>query len=366
MSRVQRDREVGNWVVESKEGGIYLPQVDLWMDPKRPQKRAVVTHAHYDHLAGHREILASPGTARLLRVRVPKRTKIQAVPFGVPFCLGKGASFTLRPAGHILGSAMVWVKRRFGKKETQLLYTGDFKLRGGKTSEKCQPKRADVLVMETTFGRPEYRFPSEEKVVAEMIDFCRKAMKEGKVPVLLGYSLGKSQEILQRLGTVGFPILMDSAGHRMCEVYRELGQALPPASRLGKITEEKVRGHLLIVPPSMVRRKGLEVLKNRKVGVVTGWALDRSAIYRYGCDEAFALSDHADYGELIEMVEKVKPKEIRTVHGYAQEFAMDLQERGWRAWALAGETQLVLPLGGFGMGKEGKRKSRQRGVNLGL
>jgi Cft2 family RNA processing exonuclease len=113
----------------------------------------------------------------------------------------------------------------------------------------------------------------------------------------------------------------------------------------------------------MVRRKGLEVLKNRRVGVVTGWALDRSAIYRYGCDEAFALSDHADYGELIEMVEKVKPKEIRTVHGYAQEFAMDLQERGWKAWALAGETQLVLPLGGLGTGEEAKGKSRRRRIN---
>jgi len=42
---------------------------------------------------------------------------------------------------------------------------------------------------------------------------------------------------------------------------------------------------------------------------------------------------------------------------------MDLQERGWRAWALAGDTQLVLPLGGIGTGKEAKRKSRRRGIN---
>ena len=363
MSRVHGTGEGGGWEVEAREGGIYLPQVGLWMDPKKPQDRAVVTHAHYDHLAGHREILTSPATARLLRVRLPKRTKIRAVPFGEPLSLGRGASFTLLPAGHILGSAMVWVRRREGRRETRLLYTGDFKLRGGRTSERCEPKRADVLVMETTFGRPEYRFPPEKKVVAEMIHFCRKAGREGKVPVLLGYSLGKSQEILQHMGSAGFPILMDAAGHRMSEVYRELGQALPPAGRLGKITEEKVRGHLLIVPPSMARKKGLEVLRNRRVGVVTGWALDRGAIYRYGCDEAFALSDHADYGELIEMVEKVKPREIRTVHGYAQEFAMDLQERGWRAWALAGETQMVLPLGGMGTGEGEKRKSRRKGIS---
>ena len=89
------------WEVEARERGIYLPQVDLWMDPQRPQRRAVVTHAHYDHLAGHDEILASPATARLLRVRVPKRTKIREIPFGKPVALGKGPSLTLFPAGHI-------------------------------------------------------------------------------------------------------------------------------------------------------------------------------------------------------------------------------------------------------------------------
>jgi Cft2 family RNA processing exonuclease len=345
------------WEVEARERGIYLPQVDLWMDPQRPQKRAVVTHAHYDHLAGHDEILASPATARLLRVRVPKRTKIREIPFGKAIALGKSASLTLLHAGHILGSAMVWVKRKVGSRETRLLYTGDFKLRGGTTAESCQPKQADVLVMETTFGRPAYRFPPEDKVVGEIVSFCRSALKEGKVPILLGYSLGKSQEILHRIGSAGFPILIHAAGHRMCEVYRELGQSLPPAGKLGKINEEKVRGHVLIVPPSVARGKEVKALESRKLAVVTGWALDRGVIYRYGCDEAFALSDHADYGELIEMVERVKPKEVRTVHGFSKEFAMDLQEKGYRAWALEGETQMVLPLG-FDGGKTKRKMGR--------
>jgi DNA ligase-1 len=212
--------------------------------------------------------------------------------------------------------------------------------------------------METTFGRPEYLFPSEDKVVGEIVSFCRNALKEAKVPILLGYSLGKSQEILHRIGSAGFSVLIHATGHRMCEVYRELGQSLPPAGKLGKISEEKVRGHVLIVPPSVARGREVKALESRKVAVVTGWALDRGVIYRYGCDEAFALSDHADYGELIEMVEKVKPKEIRTVHGFSKEFAMDLQERGYRAWALEGETQMVLPLG-LGGGNT-KRKTVRR------
>ena len=36
---------------------------------------------------------------------------------------------------------------------------------------------------------------------------------------------------------------------------------------------------------------------------------------------------------------------------------MDLQERGWRAWALAGATQMMLP---FGV-EEGEGRDRKKG-----
>ena len=36
-------------------------------------------------------------------------------------------------------------------------------------------------------------------------------------------------------------------------------------------------------------------IKNRRTAVLPGWALDPGAIYRYQCDAAFPLTDHADY-----------------------------------------------------------------------
>ena len=72
--------------------------------------------------------------------------------------------------------------------------------------------------------------------------------------------------------------------------------------------------------------------------------MEKGAIYRYGCDAAFPLSDHADYEELWEMVKLVQPKQVRTLHGFAREFAMDLQQKGIEAWALTGDTQMVLPI----------------------
>ncbi len=76
----------------------------------------------------------------------------------------------------------------------------------------------------------------------------------------------------------------------------------------------------------------------------TGWAVESSAKFRYGCAAAFPLSDHADYDELLRAVELVQPKRVLTVHGFAAEFAADLRRRGVEAWALAQENQMELRL----------------------
>ena len=57
--------------------------------------------------------------------------------------------------------------------------------------------------METTFGLPRYRFPPAEQVIDQIIAFCRETIDDGGVPVLLGYSLGKAQEILCSLDGAG-------------------------------------------------------------------------------------------------------------------------------------------------------------------
>jgi len=339
MPKVPRSTD---WVIEPRERGLFLPQVNLWMDPQRPQKRALVSHAHFDHLAPHEEILASPPTARLLKARTPKGTKIREIPFGQTFPLGNGAVLKLTPAGHILGSAMAWVERTKPRR-TSLLYTGDFKLREGGSSEGCRPLKADVLVMETTYGLPRYLFPPSQKVMEDILAFCRGAVDDGEVPVLLGYSLGKSQELLAGLANAGLPILLHPSVHRMTEIYRELGVKFPE-TQVWKKAGKKPEKAVVIFPPQAAHSVQLRGIAHRRVAAVTGWALAPGANYRLGCDVAFPLSDHADHAELKEMVKKVSPREIRTLHGFAAEFAAELREEGWDAWPVAGDTQLSLSL----------------------
>ena len=328
-----------SWDVQMRGGSIYLPQVDLWCDARKPTDACFVSHAHFDHLAKHRRVITSEGTRRLMAERLPGEREEIVLPFGKTYALNAETELRLHPAGHIFGSAMLELRR---EGET-FLYTGDFKLRPGQSAERCAPPRADVLVMETTFGLPRYVFPPTEQVQAGIIDFCRTAIKERAVPVLFGYSLGKSQEILSCLAEAQLPVMLHPQTQKMTRVYEELGQTFP-AYRAFALTE--VAGHVVVCPPQAKHSAWLQKIVRRRTAMITGWAIDPGAVYRFQCDAAFPLSDHADYDDLLRFVELVQPKRVFTVHGYVEEFARTLRERGVEAWALGVDNQLEMSLPG--------------------
>src|SRR6202011_412713 len=102
-----------------------------------------------------------------------------------------------------------------------------------------------------------------------------------------------------------------------------------------------------ICPPSANRSRMLENIPRKRVAMISGWAVEPNAIYRYQVDAAFPLSDHADYNDLVRYVDLAQPKRVLTLHGFAAEFARDLRDRGIEAWALTKENQLELTLGAF-------------------
>jgi len=186
-------------------GGVHLPGLSLWLDPHEPQygpDRVFVSHAHSDHIGLHREVILSEVTARLMQARLSGQRLEQILAFREPKTFvtdGLPYKITLLPAGHIFGSAMAWIEAE----GHTLLYTGDFKLRHSLSAEPCEPRPADILIMETTYGRPVYRFPPTAEVLNGVVQFCREALDNDEIPVLLGYSLGKSQELLRGLSNAG-------------------------------------------------------------------------------------------------------------------------------------------------------------------
>src|SRR6266480_3955006 len=101
--------------------------------------------------------------------------------------------------------------------------------------------------METTFGLPRYRFPPTQQVINEIVAFCRETIESAQVPVLLGYSLGKAQEILCSLDGAGLTPMLHGSVYQMTRIYEQFGQSFCKYVRYHK---NEVAGKVLICPPS--------------------------------------------------------------------------------------------------------------------
>jgi Cft2 family RNA processing exonuclease len=325
------------WEINFKHG-IHLPQIGWSLDATRRAERSFVSHAHSDHMARHAEVLCTRATARLMRARLPSKQRTEHIlPFGHPEQLTADCTVTLHPAGHIYGSAQILLEHA---EHGTLLYTGDFKLLPSHAAETCATPRADTLIMETTFGLPRYVFPPAAEIVANLIAFCRDTLAAGATPVLLCYSLGKSQEVLRALAASGLPIMLQSETHRLTRICAQLGLDFPPHVEFDPATHA---GHVVICPPHSPGL--LKRIPAARTAAVTGWALDHRSFHGSHHAASFPLSDHADFPSLLRFVELVQPKRVLTLHGFAKEFAATLRERGIAATPIGEPLQCELSLG---------------------
>jgi len=308
------------------DNGLILTKARLAIDFRRRQPRAFISHAHTDHMARHEYALCTPQTSSLYQMRLGRRPT-KTMEYGSQLEWG-GLLLTAYPAGHCLGSALL--KAEDG--ESSLLYTGDFKLTPSATAEPAELPRAEILIMESTFGDPAYRFPPRETVIEQLCELVRQALASGGTPVVEAYALGKAQEVTRILAGAGFAVLQHRLIQPISAVYESFG--VVPGHR-GVIPQCPEPGHVLVVPPGIGRSKGW---RGEVRIAVTGWAIDERAKHRLGVDHAVPLSDHADYGELIEAVERVGPRRIYCTHG-PESFVDRLRDLGHDARLLGRPDQ---------------------------
>lgn len=311
------------------ENGLKLTRADLAVDFRRRQPRAFISHAHSDHIARHEFALCTPETAALYQHRLGKRQTLE-MRYRRPIEWG-GLRLTVFPAGHCLGSAMLLAEDG----EQSLLYTGDFKLGESATAERAELPHADILVIESTFGHPDYRLPPRGETLERLYALVRETIAAGATPVIQAYSLGKGQEVTRLLTGQGIPVLQHRDVYAVSKVYESCGVEL---GEYEKYTGRPKPGWAVVVPPTAGPQESL----GRQVRIaVTGWAVDQRAKYRFAVDHAIPLSDHADYDELFEAVERVAPRVIYCTHG-PESFVQRLREAGHDAHPLGRASQKSL------------------------
>lgn len=301
--------------------GLKLTAADLAIDIRRRQPRGFISHAHADHMARHQLALCTPQTARLYHLRLGVRPVLE-LPYRRPVDWA-GLRLTTYPAGHCLGSAMLLADDG----QQSLLYTGDFKLGESATAERAELPRADILVIESTYGRPEYRLIPRAAAVAQLVEVVTATLRAGQTPVVHAYALGKSQEVTRLLTDAGIPVLQHPSIYEVSRVYEACGVSL---GRHAVYPGRPLEGHAIVVPPFMHRAAVLRGIRQPVTIAVTGWAAAAGTRARLGVDHAIPLSDHADYDELIEAVERVEAREVYCTHG-PESFVDRLRERGINA-----------------------------------
>ncbi|HLG36949.1 MAG TPA: hypothetical protein VI338_02340 [Nitrososphaera sp.] len=315
--------------VKLGQSGIMVQQNDtmIALDPSHPVDcdYTFVSHAHIDHLhkRGRKKIstqvLASKETALIAQTRG----------YEIAGAAQEYEGFQLVDTGHILGSRGLLIG-------DDVYYTGDISMRERAFMKPAKMPRASTLIIESTFGRPEYIFPplsevthNTNKIISEMYDL-------GIPVILMGYTLGKAQ-LLTKLFSHWDLIIYDSVA-KINSIYSELGVKLSrgithnEARRQGLLSRN--RPWVMVAPLMSERNEFVREMKD-KYGAVTigftGWAIGSRYRYMMGLDYVMPLSDHCDYKELVAAVKQCRPDKVYTFHGFAKEFAGALREIGFDA-----------------------------------
>lgn len=318
----------GEPLLRLTSAGLYCSRGGFHIDPWSPVARAVVTHAHGDHaVKGSRQYLAAESGKLILQHRMGPRAQIQAVPFGETLDLD-GVQVSLHPAGHILGSAQVRVEH----KGEVWVVSGDYKVAPDFTCEAFEPVTCHTFITESTFGDPHYHWAPQSVTLAAIHDWWRENQSQGRASVLYAYSLGKAQRILAALDPALGPVYAHPSVEEMNALYRQSGVTLPTALALdtGTLATDWPRA-LILMPPASRWEKGLSFHGHYSTAFASGWMVLPDQAGKRGVEHGFALSDHADFSELLNAVAATQAERILVTHGYIDEFVATLKARGYDA-----------------------------------
>jgi putative mRNA 3-end processing factor len=299
--------------------GLYCAAADVYLDPWQPVSRALITHGHSDHARyGMGEYLCTEESVPILKHRLGPDISARGLKLGESLNI-RGVTFSFHPAGHVPGSAQIRVEY----KGEVWVYSGDYKTEADGVTPGFEPVRCNTFISECTFGLPIFRWRPQSEVFAGINEWWRSNFERGINSVLLGYSLGKAQRILQHLdGSIG-PVVLHGSIRATSDV---LGFSLEHLRTEDWTTSQ--RPVLVVAPPAVHGSAALKRFQPHSVAAASGWMNVRGMKRRRGIETGFVLSDHADFEQLQAAIRATGAERVLLTHGYTATFSRFIQERG--------------------------------------
>lgn len=319
-------------ILTETDRGLYCAAGDFYVDPWRPVRKAVVTHAHSDHARwGCDSYLAAKSGAAIFKMRLGEKADFDFVRFGEQRTVN-GVNVSLHPAGHMTGSAQVRLEHR----GQVTVVSGDYKLEVDPTCTQFEPVRCNTFITESTFGLPIYHWQKPEVVFNQINQWWKENQSTGACSVLFGYTVGKAQRLLSGIDASIGPIYGHGAILNACQAYRDCGVRLPTLLDVQKQTvKADFRQALVVAPPSARGSTWLRRFGKVSLGMASGWMQVRGIRRRRAIDRGFVLSDHVDWPGLLTAIKSTEAESIWVTHGYTRQVVRWLKENGWDAREVA-------------------------------
>ena len=312
--------------------GLYCVPGGFHIDPHAPVARAVITHGHSDHARpGHSAALATPETVAIIARRLGSGAagSFDPLPLGEPRTIGD-VTVTLKPAGHVLGSAQVVLDYQ-GRRA---VVSGDYKREPDPTCAPFEVVPCDLFVTEATFGLPVFR---HEPAAREIDKVLAARQRTPERSILIGaYGLGKAQRLIGLLRQAGYerPIWIHGAIASMCEVYEQFGVALGELRNVAD-APDKLAGEIVIAPPGQLTGAWARRLADPLIAYASGWMRVRGRARQRGVELPLVISDHVDWPAIVRTITETGAGEIWITHGREDALLHQVARMGLKGRALA-------------------------------
>ncbi|MDX2130157.1 MAG: ligase-associated DNA damage response exonuclease [Chloroherpetonaceae bacterium] len=309
--------------------GLYCKKGNFHIDPWRPVPTAIITHAHADHARpGHTHYFATPTGLRAMQKRLGNISGT-AVPYGEKKRFGD-VWVSFHPAGHVLGSAQIRIEGKDENgRESVWVVSGDYKRTPDRSCEPFEVVQCDTFISEATFGLPIYQWQNTAELAKEIVDWAKGYNGPSLV---FCYAFGKAQRLLAEFALLDTPpIYLHGAAIALSELYRECGYTLAPFSPAtlpagGGRKKQSFGQSIILAPPSTHRSEWMNRFQDPQTAFASGWMAVRGKKKQRGYDRGFAISDHADWNDLVSTILATGAKQVYITHGQSDVLARYLRE----------------------------------------
>lgn len=314
-------------LIDFTSRGLFCSEGQFYIDPWKPVDRALITHAHSDHARfGSKYYLCHHHTKPLLQLRLGENN-YQSVEWGEEIKMNN-VKVSFYPAGHMIGSSQI----RLERDGEVWVVSGDYKTEDDGISGPFEPVKCNIFITESTFGLPIYNWKPQTEIFRDIQDWICKNREEKKTSVLIAYSLGKAQRLLQCIPEVTRKIFVHGAIWNAHLAIQNAGISLPDVKKITpEIPKEEFPGSVVIAPSGAQSSPWIRRFLPYSIGICSGWMQVRGNVRRNNADGGFALSDHADWPGLLSAVKETGAEKVFVTHGFQAAFSRYLSENGINA-----------------------------------